>query len=139
MIKYYQDFIHIDGVIKMSSIGQNIKICRERANITQQELARKIRVGSATIEKYESGEQIPDTNTVLKISTVLDIPASELLEQDLQTNRNGIDYEIEQLVTEIGTKKAKLILRKAKEFSEEDFLRVMQMLYEIKYESNRNV
>lgn len=117
----------------MSNIGHNIKACRERANMTQQQLALKVRVGTGTIAKYENGDQIPDTQTVLKISTALDIPASELLEQELQKGQSGIDYEIEQLVREIGTKKAKLILRKAKEFSEEDFLRVMQMLYEIKY------
>ncbi|MBX9974115.1 helix-turn-helix domain-containing protein [Bacillus sp. CMF12] len=118
----------------MSNIGHNIKACRERVNMTQQQLALKVRVGTGTIAKYENGDQIPDTQTVLKISTALDIPASELLEQELQKGQSGIDYEIEQLVREIGTKKAKLILRKAKEFSEEDFLRVMQMLYEIKYD-----
>ncbi|MFE4525781.1 helix-turn-helix domain-containing protein [Cytobacillus firmus] len=118
----------------MSNIGHNIKACRERAKMTQQQLALKVRVGTGTIAKYENGDQIPDTQTVLKISTALDIPASELLEQELQKGQSGIDYEIEQLVREIGTKKAKLILRKAKEFSEEDFLRVMQMLYEIKYD-----
>ncbi|MBN8201809.1 MULTISPECIES: helix-turn-helix domain-containing protein [Bacillaceae] len=117
----------------MSNIGHNIKAYRERANITQQQLALKVRVGTGTIAKYENGDQVPDTQTVLKISTALDIPASELLEQELQKGQSGIDYEIEQLVREIGTKKAKLILRKAKEFSEEDFLRVMQMLFEIKY------
>lgn len=117
----------------MSNVGKNIKACRERANMSQQELALKVRVGTATIAKYEGGDKIPDTQTILKISTALDIPASELLEQEYQTNQTGIDYEIEQLVREIGTKKAKLILRKAKEISEEDFLRVMQMLYEIKY------
>lgn len=64
----------------MITIGQNIKACRERRNMTQAELALRIRVGTKKIENYESGEQIPDTQTVLKISTVLDIPASELLE-----------------------------------------------------------
>ena len=117
----------------MSTIGQKIKWRREGLNMTQQELARKVRVGIQTIEKYESNVQPPDIQTILKISTVLDIPASELLEQDFQTNPTGMDYEIEQLVREIGTKKAKLILRKAKELSEDDFLRVMQMLFEIKY------
>ncbi len=47
-----------------------------------------------------------------------------------------IDHEIEQLVKDIGTKKAKLILKKAKEFREDDFLRVLQMLYEMKYKAN---
>ncbi len=116
----------------MSTIGQNIKLCRERQNITQQELARKIRVGLQTVEKFESGERRPDTQTILNISTVLDIPASELLEQEFQGNPTGMDHEIEQLVREIGTKKAKLILRKIKELDEEGFLSVMQMLFEMK-------
>ncbi|MBA4536045.1 helix-turn-helix transcriptional regulator [Bacillus aquiflavi] len=62
----------------MSEIGKNIKLWRERRGMTAQELALKIRVGTKTIENYESGEQIPNTNTILKISTVLDVPASDL-------------------------------------------------------------
>jgi transcriptional regulator with XRE-family HTH domain len=119
----------------MSHFGENLKRVREDRNISQRELALKARLGASTIEKYESNEQIPDTQTILKLSTVLDIPASELLERE-ETNHHpaGIDAEIEQLIKEIGPKRTKLILRKAKEFSEDDFLRVMQMLYEVKYE-----
>jgi len=50
-------------------------------HMSQEELAQKVRVGIHTIEKYESGEQIPSTQTLLKLSTVLDLPATELLEQ----------------------------------------------------------
>lgn len=50
-------------------------------NMSQEELAQKVRVGIQTIEKYESGEQVPSTQTLLKLSTVLDLPAAELLEQ----------------------------------------------------------
>lgn len=118
----------------MSHFGQNLKLLREERNISQEELAMRARLGRTTIEKYESGSQIPDTPTILKLSTVLDVPASEMLEREsLESHQQGIDQEIQQLISEMGTKKAKLILRKAKEFSEEDFLRVMQMLYEIKY------
>jgi transcriptional regulator with XRE-family HTH domain len=121
---------------KMNTIGQNIKKYREQRKMSQQELALKVRVGTATIQKYESGEQIPDTQTILKLSTALDVPASELMEQEV-SNSSGLDPEIEYLIKEIGIKRAKLILRKAKEFSEEDFLRVMQMLYEIKYNQSQ--
>jgi transcriptional regulator with XRE-family HTH domain len=68
-------------VNKMNTIGQTIKNAREMLNMSQEELAQKIRVGSHTIEKYESGEQIPSTQTLLKLSTVLDLPAAELLKQ----------------------------------------------------------
>jgi transcriptional regulator with XRE-family HTH domain len=62
----------------MNTIGTTIKNYREHLKMTKEELAQKIRVGTHTIEKYESGEQIPSSQTLLKLSTVLDIPASEL-------------------------------------------------------------
>ncbi len=66
----------------MNSIGHTIKTCREMLHMTQAELAQKVRVGTHIIEKYESGEQIPSTQTILKLSTVLDVPASELLQDN---------------------------------------------------------
>jgi transcriptional regulator with XRE-family HTH domain len=63
----------------MTAIGQNIKVCRERAGVSQEELALKIRVGTQTIQRYESGEQTPNSQTILKISTALDVPASVLM------------------------------------------------------------
>ncbi|MED3624546.1 helix-turn-helix domain-containing protein [Neobacillus thermocopriae] len=65
----------------MNTIGHTIKAARERRNLTKEELAQKLRVGTHTVEKYESGEQIPSNQTILKLSTVLDIPTSELLKK----------------------------------------------------------
>lgn len=122
----------------MSHFGENLKRIREERKLSQQELALRARLGTKTIEKYESDLQIPDTQTILKLSTVLDIPASELMEREVKGHHtpSGVDAEMEQLIKELGPKRTKLILRKAKEFSEEDFLRVMQMLYELKYETH---
>ncbi|MDF2607247.1 MAG: helix-turn-helix family protein [Bacillales bacterium] len=117
----------------MTKVGTNIKNYRELKKLTQEELARRARLGVATIEKFENDELLPDTQQILKISTVLDVPASELLETDLSQQSIAIDSEMEILIQEIGVKRAKLILRKAKEFSEEDLLKIMQVLYEIKY------
>ncbi|MBV6684453.1 helix-turn-helix transcriptional regulator [Rossellomorea sp. RS05] len=65
----------------MSHFGRNIKRIREERRMTQQELAVKARIGTNTLVKYEEGEKIPDTPTVLKFSTVLDVPASALLDE----------------------------------------------------------
>lgn len=113
----------------MSNIGKNIRQYREDHNLTQQELALKLRIGTKKIEMYESGEVTPDTQTILRLSTVLDIPASELIKSNPPTNDQGIDEEIEELIQEIGIKQAKLILRTAKDFSEEQILNVMHHLY----------
>ncbi|WML54592.1 helix-turn-helix transcriptional regulator [Neobacillus sp. PS3-12] len=62
----------------MSSLGENIKTIRERRNMSQEELAQKLRIGAKKIDDYESGRQVPSNETLLKISTVLDIPTSQL-------------------------------------------------------------
>ncbi|TDL32676.1 XRE family transcriptional regulator [Jeotgalibacillus sp. S-D1] len=119
----------------MSYLGENLKRVREERKMSQHELALQARLGMKTIEKYESGEQIPNTQTILKLSSVLDIPASELLEKDGMTRQSAdIDAEMAKLIKDLGPKRAKLILRTAIEFSEEEFLRGMQLLQEMKSE-----
>ena len=121
----------------MTDIGKLIKTYREKKNLTQQELAVKARLGTKSIEKYESGEQIPDTQTALKISTVLDLPASELLEHEY-TIRHDIDQEIIQLITALGHEKTKVILRKFKELNAEDYTYIMKKMYELNHVSQYN-
>jgi len=65
----------------MSNVGINIRNYREIKNLTIEELALKIRVGTKTLESYENKEKIPNLQTILKISTALDVPASELLDE----------------------------------------------------------
>jgi transcriptional regulator with XRE-family HTH domain len=62
----------------MSSLGANIRTFRERRNMSQEELAQKLRIGTKKIDDYESDRQVPSNETLLKISTVLDIPTSQL-------------------------------------------------------------
>ena len=64
----------------MSTIGENIRFQREDKNLSLQDLALKIRCGVQTIQDYENGARIPDTQTILKISTALDTPTSGLIE-----------------------------------------------------------
>ena len=65
----------------MSNVGVNIRNCREIKNLTIEELALKIRVGTKTLESYENNDKTPNLQTILKISTALDVPASELLDE----------------------------------------------------------
>lgn len=109
------------------AIGQKIRQARENLNMSQQELARKIRVGPTTVEKYEVGLLRPDTQTILTICTVLDIPASVLLEQDYQSHLSTMDHEMEQLIREMGPDKAKLILKMARDLTEEEILDLMKV------------
>lgn len=63
----------------MNDLGKNLKICREKRFMTREELAHKMSVGPKRIEDYETGIKIPNNETLLRISTILDIPTSELI------------------------------------------------------------
>lgn len=112
------------------SAGDNIRKYRELKNITKEELALKARMGLQVLESFESNQRIPELDTILKISTVLDIPASELMEFE-ESDDATIDRELENLIKDIGVKSSKLILKKARDFSEQDVLRAMNLLYEL--------
>lgn len=112
------------------SIGNNIRKYRELKNFSKEDLALKARIGVQTLESYESDERLPELDTVLKFSTVLDIPASELMETDEQ-DKTKIDQELKELIQEVGVKRTKLILRKTRDFSEQDVLKAMNLLYDL--------
>lgn len=61
-----------------SSVGGNIKYWRERAGLTQEGLAARIRVTKTTVSRYESGAREPALGTLAEIAdacgvTFLDI------------------------------------------------------------------
>ena len=63
----------------MSKVGINIRNIRESKGMTLEQLALKVRCGTKTMENYENGTAIPNSDTILKISTALDVPATAFL------------------------------------------------------------
>ncbi|MFC3886729.1 helix-turn-helix domain-containing protein [Bacillus songklensis] len=119
----------------MERIGQNIKMYRELKKMTQTELALKARLGISTIAKFENGEKIPDRQTLLKVSTVLDVPITELTGAQEEGIVNvEMDGELSELIQAIGVEKAKSILRKVKELNESQYLQLMKTVFEQKYD-----
>ena len=57
----------------------NLKACRERASLTQQELADIINVDRSAISKWETGEFLPRTDKLPAIAKALDCTIDELL------------------------------------------------------------
>lgn len=112
-------------------IGENIRILREQRNMSKEDLAMKARIGKQKLVNYEEGKQTPDLQTILKISTALDCPASELVECLTSTGPSGLDPELLNLINQMGHKKAKMILKNTKDVDEKDFLQVMNKLHDL--------
>ena len=65
-------------------IGSFIKFMRQRAGLTQQELAERTGVGSKTISKWEQGRGIPDISLLYSLSLELDVDIESLLAGNLE-------------------------------------------------------
>ena len=61
------------------NFNENLKLAREKKNMTQKEVADGIGVAKSTYSLYESGNREPNVQTIKKISDVLNVSADELL------------------------------------------------------------
>lgn len=59
-------------------LGSLIKSNRLANGITQQKLAEKLNVDIRTIQKWESGERIPDAKNILKLIETLELNNKEV-------------------------------------------------------------
>lgn len=60
-------------------IGKYIKFLRERNNLTQEELAKKVPVTREAVSKWETGRRIPDIETLLILSNIFNLSIERLL------------------------------------------------------------
>lgn len=64
------------------SLGERIKTLRKQRRLTQNKLAELMDLKPITISKYESNDREPNLETLKKLSTVLDIPLIELIDEN---------------------------------------------------------
>ena len=60
-------------------LNENIKALRKSKGLSQQELAVKLNVVRQTVSKWEQGLSVPDSDMLIAISEVFEIPVSTLL------------------------------------------------------------
>lgn len=62
------------------SLHEQLRLLREEKNWSLEELSLKTQLGIEKLAAYEKGEQTPSIQTILKLSTVLEVPASNLMD-----------------------------------------------------------
>ncbi len=61
---------------------ERLRKYRENARLTQEELAEKVDVSRQTVSKWERGEASPDTDNLIKLSSLYQVTVDELLKTD---------------------------------------------------------
>lgn len=67
--------------------NENIKALRKSKGLSQEELAVKLNVVRQTVSKWEKGLSVPNSEMLVTISEVLEIPVSTILSETIAENR----------------------------------------------------
>lgn len=59
---------------------EQLKTLRSEKNLSIEELSLRTQVSIEKLTAYENGERIPSTQTILILSTVLEVPVSNLID-----------------------------------------------------------
>ncbi|MDY2902215.1 MAG: helix-turn-helix transcriptional regulator [Bacilli bacterium] len=63
----------------MISFGSNLKFLREKKNLSQEELAKKLQISRQSISKWEQGISYPSILYLIPLTKILDCTLEELL------------------------------------------------------------
>ena len=59
----------------------NLTPIRKKADITQEQLAKKLKIDRSTVAKWETGESMPRADNLPRLAKILGCTVDELLKQ----------------------------------------------------------
>lgn len=68
-----------EAVTQRRSLGEMLRLHRERCNMTQEFVAQRIGVSRQAVSKWEQGTSEPSTTNLIKIARVYDVDPADLL------------------------------------------------------------
>lgn len=74
-------------------IGNNIKELRKINKMTQSDLAEKLNYSNKAVSRWESGEVIPDVQTLNNICEIFEVPIESIFKEQLPTEKVKKDYK----------------------------------------------
>jgi len=74
--------------------GRMIRNARETKNISQEKLARELKLSRISINNYEQGKQAPNLDTAIKLAHYLDIQLDDLVQA---VDTSSLEYALDEL------------------------------------------
>lgn len=80
-------------------LSENLKAIRRSKGLSQEAVAAGLHVIRQTVSKWERGLSVPDSDTLLKLADLFEVPVSELLGAEL--NHEGDRNELAEQLSNI--------------------------------------
>ena len=95
-------------------LNENIKSIRKSKGLSQEELAVKLNVVRQTISKWEKGLSTPDSEMLVAMSDILEIPVSTLLGETIVTKKEDELKIISEKLEIINLRLSQISIKKRK-------------------------
>lgn len=99
-----------DFSLDYSSIGKNIRQCRQERRLSQEQLAERVNVSANYIGMIERGEKIPSLETFLALTNALETSADRLLWEVLKVGYQEKSSQLSQKLATLSPKDRQRIL-----------------------------
>ena len=104
-------------LIDYKLIGQRVKTKRKEKDLTQENIAEKLDISVSYISRIERGAVKISLETLVKISDVLNVSATFLLDGSIISETNYLQSEFSDIIKEFNSDNMSLILDIAKSIS----------------------
>ena len=94
----------------LCAIGARIKTARERAGLTQEDLAAELEMSPTHISVLERGVKAPKLETLVKIANTLHVSTDVLLQDVVLYAADGIASELSSAISSLSKKDQERIL-----------------------------
>ena len=74
-------------------LGKQIKMYRQEAHLSQEELANRVYVSRQTISNWENDKSYPDVNSLVLLSEIFQISLDKLIKGDIEVMKSVIQKE----------------------------------------------
>ena len=74
-------------------LGKQIKLQRQEAQLSQEELANRVYVSRQTISNWENDKSYPDVNSLVLLSEIFQISLDNLIKGDIDVMKDVIQKE----------------------------------------------
>ena len=102
----------------LCAIGARIKAARERAGLTQEDLAAELDMSPTHISVLERGRKAPKLETLVNIANTLHVSTDMLLQDVVVCATDGLASELSVAITRLAPKEQERILNAIRALTE---------------------